>query len=903
MRDWHLTADSPLSMRFAADVRLSRTDYTDDQSWDVIFGTADEPALAFQTRYGGRVGVARLVPMFVVDGKPVYEANRFVGAPVLRSFAPNYAKIMAQPLASLDLTAELWVMSSRAVGGRFTLTNTGSSPITLQVELFAQIVREGKMINMNLLGLDDGGEALHLGVVGNLNPIVMLEHSTTATMPRGEHVSPKLTAPVTIAAGESTSLRWIHSGHASLNSSLQSAYKWLNQIKWDDSIKKIEALSASTPNIETGDAELDTLLAFSAQVLLRSFIAPNPAANNLNALPFPSLISAHISSRGYSPRGDGTDHGWQWNGQTAYLAFLALPSVASIAPDLAKGVIKNAVETAKEDGWIDFKPGLAGQRANLLSAPLWGVTALRVYQATEDKAFLAEVFPMLLKFFERWFQKDVNADGDALPEWATTTQSGFPNNPLFARNQRWGQAGDISRVESPDLAAYLINEGNALLKLAEILEQPDQTTPIQSRLDAIKSELPTLFDASTGSYTYRDRDTHLLPTSSSLHKGKGDEPFDTKTPLTPPNRLILTVIGGKDHTPKVTVTIEGIDANGKPTAETVNQSAFIWTYGTGSAVSDKAYSQINYIKFEGLSRVYSVEVSTLSLTGQNLTQLLPLWTAAIDKGTAYKLIQTITDSARYWREYGLPVTPANDPKFAANNDGGSGGVWLLWNVMMIEALLMHSPERAKELFDKIIKAQLKTLHKNLAFREAYNSENGDGIGDLDELAGIMPLHLYFTMIGLRVINSRRVWAGDTFLFDQPVKVTQHGIEITRRADGTTVKFPTGHEVTVDNTWQLIEDPTPPAAPEASLTVINNDSQEEIIPIAPPGTESIIPVEAKKDDTLEIPISQIDFSQSGSANELNPATGTPTVTSPDPDEHEDSGQTTFKIPVKGPESDQ
>jgi len=35
MRDWFLTWDDPLALRIAADTRLTPTDYTDDQSWEL----------------------------------------------------------------------------------------------------------------------------------------------------------------------------------------------------------------------------------------------------------------------------------------------------------------------------------------------------------------------------------------------------------------------------------------------------------------------------------------------------------------------------------------------------------------------------------------------------------------------------------------------------------------------------------------------------------------------------------------------------------------------------------------------------------------------------------------------------------------------------------------------------
>jgi hypothetical protein len=219
MRDWNLTADNLLAMRFAADTRLGRTDYADDQSWEVAFGGPQEPGLIIQTRYGGRAGLARLVPMWVLNGRPVYEGSAFAARPVLRAFAPNYAKITIRLLQTLTLNAELWVMESHAVGGRFVMENSAAEPLSLRFELFAQVVREGSVIDMNLLGLDDGSEALHMGVIGNLNPILMMEYAAPVAARPGEHVSPKLSAPVTVPAKGWTTVRWVHAGLPSLNDS------------------------------------------------------------------------------------------------------------------------------------------------------------------------------------------------------------------------------------------------------------------------------------------------------------------------------------------------------------------------------------------------------------------------------------------------------------------------------------------------------------------------------------------------------------------------------------------------------------------------------------------------------------------------------------------------------------
>ena len=56
--------------------------------------------------------------------------------------------------------------------------------------------------------------------------------------------------------------------------------------------------------------------------------------------------------------------------------------------------------------------------------------------------------------------------------------------------------------------------------------------------------------------------------------------------------------------------------------------------------------------------------------------------------------------------------------------------------MIIEGLLQYGyTAEAFTLFSRVLDAQIRALRRDRAFREAYNSENGDGLGDMDELAG------------------------------------------------------------------------------------------------------------------------------------------------------------------------
>lgn len=910
MKTWHLTAGQPLAMRFAADARLDRIDYTDDQSWEIDFGSGDAPALAFQTRYGGRAGIVRIVPMFIVGGQPVYEADKLIEQPALVNFAPNFARVTMRLRPECHVISELWVMHSHVVGGRFTITNDGAMPITVRLDLIGQAMREEQSVRMNMLALEDATEALHLGQIGGVNPVLLLE-GVGLYRPVEEGVRPKLSSSVTLASKGSATMRWVVCAEKLRQDSLMNGYQWLFQTDWESNLARIEAFNDKLPTIESGDSELDAALAWSNHIALRSFITPTKQLAN------PTFVTARIPSRGFSPNGTGTDHNWQWNGQSVRVGYMALPTVAYLAPDLALGAFHNWLSVQADDGWIDSKPGAAGQRTKRLCPPLLAHVAWRLYQITNDKAFLEEAYPKLRAFYERWFAVDRDVDRDGYPEWSDDSHSGYSPNPLFGRTVRWAQGADMRYAESPDLGAYLLNEGSALIEIAHAVDPQADVSAIQTRIDAVAAALDAMWSGTDNSYAYRDRDTHQTSRGSILFKGKGDEAFDSQPILDPPNRMILRVIGGTNKAPNVSITVEGTDHTGKPVNETLATADLVWLYGMGAAVTKHAYQRVRYVKFSGLSRVFTTEISTVDLSRHNLTQLLPLWAGASDQDRAEKLRQTLKDK-RYWHQYGVTIAPSDDPAYTPDNENGSGGTWGYWQVIMIESLLRHGfREDAAALLHTMISTRIRALKQQHGLYEAYNADTGEGLGDPDELMGILPLDLLLTAVGVRIVDARTVAYGPDFLLKQPFTISTSGVKVTATADKVSVTFPSGHQedLTRQSDWQTFIDPTPepvkavvPAepskveielppppvtdigeqlkaeeapAPTVPVIVISDpDTPPPTLPEAPP--PAVIPVVSKKDETMEIAVSHTDERK----DEPPPSSSDPELPS------------TFKIPVKG-----
>ncbi len=782
MRNWQLSAGDPLALRLAADARQFHTDYTDDQIWKLVMGEGQSPALALETRYGGRCGLARLVPMWVIDGQVVYEAAVLESGPILHSFTPGYVRLTLQPVPGLVVQAEFWAATSHVLGGRFSFRNETERIIETGADLFVQIMTEQRPGEINILTLDNGQFALHAKQVGNLNPVILMHAVRSSSQP-----SPKLAARVTIPPGEKNTLRWVHAARPDVRESLALAHHWLYKEDWEGHLQALRTLEEAVPTIDTGDRARDATLAFSTRVALSSMVGPT------GALPHPSLVMTRVPARGFSARGDGQDHYWQWAGQRLPEMYAAALALAAAAPDLAEGLVRNALATQAEDGAVDGAPGLGGQRSGLLAMPLLAALSWQLYGYTGRAAFLHEVFPGLLRFFMRWFAPDVDADADGAPEWQAAAQTGLTNHPLFAPFLRYAQNADIRFAETPQLVALLIREARSLLAMAEVLDAHEQIAGVAAPLAALEAALEALWDAEAGVFAYRDRDTHASVPGQVIIEGPGDQDLIPSLELTPANRLVVRVRGGRDHRPaRLTVRLEGLDAQGQPLAETLETQAFAWYRNNGTATSRQVYARLDRVTAEGLSRVYTVAVHSIDWTVQDITCLLPLLVAAPGSAPAEALIAALTDPARYGRATGVPLVPAESPLYDPVNQNGCGGMWPAWNTLLAEGLIeIGRADLAADLFSRLLAAQIATLRAEQDFHEFYHPDQPVGLGDQGYVSGIVPLHLFWRLAGFTVISPEAVSITGELALPWPVRVRHYGVTVERTSRGVQIAFPSG----------------------------------------------------------------------------------------------------------------
>ncbi|MCS6835135.1 MAG: hypothetical protein NZ750_03850 [Anaerolineae bacterium] len=826
MRRW-TTAHLPRNAYLTADARLSPTDFTDDQVWELVLGRAEAPAIALQTRYGGRVKAVSLVPLITIDQHTIVQAQTYYQPPQLVYAAPNFWQIESQPLRDLHMTLRVVAFSSHCIGGTIELRNEDDALLRLRLELFGHAeARSTDDPRLAIVTLANVGKVLSLGLFPGLAPIAIVEDGgsdMTSAAPRiGQDVKLKLQAKHV--------MRWACAARASISESSALAQRWLTQ-DWDAIFKSIRLASAALPRFETGDESLDALLDGAAIRLVQAFFRP------YGAFPGPLLVGLRTPSYGYSPKRDGSDTIRAWNGQDPYLTALAAPLMASIAPRLAQGLIDNLVSVQAADGSIDYKPTTHNVRQGYLHPPFLAHLVKRIAEYTQDATWLRRTYPVLVKFLSRWLRQD--ADQDGVPEYQDERQLGVIALPMFGEGHAWAQGLDISTVESPDLIALLLRDLQALHDLSQALKEtlPDELLKAQTQL---QKALDELWGGST--YATRDRDSHHSATDRITLldevSGEGEHFVSTTLPDGPARRVVVRIIGGASLTPEVTCTIDGRDAQGHAVRAVLRKSDFVWSGRQGVATTAITFQQVDRLVCEGLSRVYRVSAYTPTHAQQDVRAFAPLILASTPHARRETLLKALNAKDGLWRSSGLSLVPASDSAYGETQ----GGVWVWWNDLLGQAL---PPKRSGELLRSLLTAQAKAHQQQGHFGQFYRGDAPQALGEADHLLGLPPLDWVLHAVGVRVLDSQRVLVEPDFAWGKTISLQQHGVSVRRSARSIQIKFPSGHSVKLDEPVerQVVRDaePRPLAQPQPiELPPMPADKQQTsnrvIIPIISDSTD-------------------------------------------------------------------
>lgn len=795
MRDWSLSCGTtatepadPVSLTLAADMRLCQPDYLNDHIWELEIGGGEPASVAVRTTYGLRARNMRLFYRFGEEGKTVTNPAAFVRAPRLRRFYPNFLWLDFSPLENLEVNAEYWVPESHALAGRVSLTNRTNATRKVDLELCGALTPlDGKSLSYSQQHMVN----VLAGRTSGLVPLLFI----TGGPSLGPGPHPSLQLKVELESGMTRTFTWCLAAENTLEASFELARKLAGH-PWEAERTRIELMDAGdTLEIHTGDADWDAALALSQKAALGSFY---PGSDQL---PQPSFVSPRQPDGGYSHSGSGMDHPAGWNGQSAFDAYY-VASLLPMAPRLRRGLIENFLSVQSADGSIDGKPGLAGQRARFLAAPILATLAWKYYEDTQDAAFLQDAFPKLYSFFERWFSPKHNPEANGIPRWDHVLQTGFEDHPMFDTWHPWSQGLPISALYNPELEALLYHEAESLIRMATKLERDPEVGVLHERAAVLRASVEAAWSPLSKLYSYRDRLTEVCSTERliSKHRGSG-QMRPRKAQFHHPVRLLIEIHTDEPGTRHPVVEIGGLgeqlatDEGELRQRERFADGQFQWRSGGLTAVSSKAYCKVSYVGVSGLEEQDKLVVRTIDATEEDITLFTPLWAHIPEPARAEGIVYgALENGQRFARRFGIrALATSPDPRA----DLTTASVHMPWNQLVGEGLLAYGyRSEAARLMEKLMQAVIRCLKQSRGFYERYHAETGNGIGERGALSGLAPVGLFLEILGVDIVSPTCVRLVGKNPFAWPVRLYYKGLTVTRGKEETEVAFPNGQVVKV-----------------------------------------------------------------------------------------------------------
>jgi hypothetical protein len=789
MLEWTLKSGDPAFLTLGADIRVSPVSYTDDQIWELVIGRSEPPAIALQTTFGMRARSFRIFPRFGEGETFVSDPALFQTPITVQRYFPNYARLSFSPLPGLSVLAEFWIPTSQSALGRFTLTNLTSNPRKIDLEVVG-ILSPGPQGTR--IGLEEFEAAMLLtGQTDGLVPVIYLVGGAS---PSSGPLS-SLAARVELPSKGSHKITWAEAALGDVAASFKGARQAASR-NWEASLARLEQLNAGLVEIRTGDPAWDHV--FTRSQILAHGLLVGPTQH----LTHPSFTLTRQPDQGYSLRGDGQDYPHLWNGQTPldayYLCGLLLPA----APEVARGLLLNFLSTQAENGEIDLKPGLGGQRSQFLATPLLASLAWRIYEATEDRSLIEECYPKLLSFLKAWFESTNDRDRDGIPEWEQVFQTGLDDHPLFAHYHAWSQGIDPAMVESPDLCAWLYRESSLLLEMAKMVNKKEDFDYLQTTALRLKAAVESTWQEKDACYHYRDRDTHETTAYELVGSRDGSGELLIHKEFAVPVRIALQLDFTDESTRRVLVFLHGSSSSGAHRIERLTAESFAWFGKHAHASTERTYIILERVEIQGLKDSDRLTIATAGLFNRDQTNLLPLWGHIPDKERAAELIQkTILNPAGFYQPYGLQIF-TDEP--ADPESGSYHHIQLPWNELIGEGMLAYGCRlETAALVERLMQGVIIALGQSGAFHRIYQADSGVGVGERNALQGLAPFRLFLDTLGVRIISPKRIFIEGFNPFPWPVTVKYRGTTILRQKDKTTVVFPDGQTLSTDKTTPSI----------------------------------------------------------------------------------------------------
>lgn len=784
MRNWKLGIKDPYSIFLAVDQRISESDYLNNQIWKLDLGLSEPPSVQLSTSFGFRAQNMRIFPQFTENFNVIQNPSEFVKPPQIEFFAPNFVSINYEPFLGISVNQEIHIPDSQTISGIFEIKNSGGKDRSIIFDLIALLNPDS--IGHTIQPIKKEISSVLSGKTSELHPVLFI----TGGAEGASSPYPSLRHSLLLKPGETRTFNWAMASLEDQNLSFQHARK-MTATNWPAEKQKIKILASRSIDIKTGNLAWDSAFAFSQS------IAKSLLVSKTEHIPYPSFIQVLHPDYGFSPSGEGFEYGHLWNGQTVFdtwhLANILLPA----EPEMIKGFLRNFISTQKEDGFIDGKPGPAGQRQNQLAAPLIAQIALKVFEIDQDENFLASIYESLIAFFCKWFSFNPITGSLEIPVWNNIIQTNFEFNPLFTHWELNGQGANINKTISPDLLSYLFREVISLQEISKIIGKDNPKLKIYKQ--ALRDWLLKSWDRKFGKFRYQDINNQRSQRGKNIFSTdkNGEHAIHYKNDLA--ERFMLKVNINDVSASNLRVNIKALDLDNKSVNLVLRSRNFIWILGNGVYTIPKMLKQITSIKISNLPKLGKVTIKKVNHQQTDHNSYLPIYSGILSKEDVSRMIdQNLNSDANSLKKNGIPALLKPLRSF----DSNLKSIYLQQNHMIIEGLYASGfRKEATEIFVRIMNAVSKRFKKEKSFSRFYHAEKDSSSGEPNIISGLPSISLFLQLLGMKIFSPWKIEFHGFNPFPWDVEIKYRGLQIKSFHDHIRIKFPNGKE-------KMIYDPTP-----------------------------------------------------------------------------------------------
>ncbi len=753
-----------------------------DHVWAVSLANGGPSAFTCQTTYGLRAKSMRVFPGFISGGNRITDSGQYFRGPSVSQYCPNFLQITCEPAPGATYQFDLYLIEPDVLAGRVKVTNTGSHPLSMGLELCTVLIPMGK--GTPTMPDHKGRNHIIVGQTEDIAPVLFMTGGPHAI----NSPYPALAIPIELQPGEERILSWALAAKSSQSESLETARKATARSFVKFITPRLMAHHEQILRINTGNAEWDSAFEL-AQTCAHNHLITRDAESGAFTIKRTRLPDDSHHRGGHNQYRHDLTALEAW-----HLGEIFLPG----SVDAMVKIVENFLDSLEADGRLPSRLSPPGLGVAFQELPLLGQICLEIDNIRGDPTFLAKVFPILSRILESWFTPERDPDSDGFPTLENTAQlqmeSGLFNFDIW---ENTGRGFNIRLVETPGLASFLHRETTALAEIARRIHQDAAHQNLLQKAEDIKGLIQETWNPYRKRFDHRDVQSHQTTKPNLIYQGPHQDILLLNHDFNNPQRLHIELQTDDEHTRVCSVNLSGLDTQGKPIEENIRSRKIHWVLGRAYLTTQSLFKNIQSIIITGLNSNDRIRVQTPDLTIGDLSCLLPAWSLAATRQQIESILKKHLDPNREELVWGIPETLKPASKHPAEYPIR---VNLLWNTLIISGLeRLGFKTEAADLFTKLMTTIIEGLRQFEGFYPTYDALTGQPIGKRNLIAGLPPLRLFLQIAGIRIFSPHRVAIWGNNPFPWPVRIEWRGLMVKREGNQTKLTFPDGQIFTTDST--------------------------------------------------------------------------------------------------------